>query len=394
MASSSRRSGTIVRRGDRKWLVRIYLGTHPETGKRVYRSKSIHGNKKDADEYLREQLRQKDRGLLAEPAQTPLAEYLDRWLRDDVAPRVRPRTLQDYRRFLDKHVRPALGSRPLAKLTPLDIQALYTKIGEQGSAHAVVHTHRPLNAALEQAVRWRYIAENPARALRIPREPPPKNLSLSAEEAARFRAEAAKVDRGFVFVFTLATGMRPGEVQALKWADCNLETGTVQVNRSLVWLHSPSGKNGEPRRKSRTWEFGPPKTRRSMRLIPLPGSETAELRAHRAAQSAWKLRIGNPYEDHDLIFAGETGGPLDGPNLAHRTLKPILKNANLPTHFRWYDCRHTCATLLLAAGENPKVVSERLGHATVGFTLDRYGHVLPGMQAGASNRLEAILFDS
>ncbi len=98
------------------------------------------------------------------------------------------------------------------------------------------------------------------------------------------------------------------------------------------------------------------------------------------------------YEDRDLVFANETGGPLDGQNLAYRTLKPILKAAGLPARFRWYDCRHTCATLLLAAGENPKVVSERLGHATVAFTLDRYAHVLPGMQERATNRLEEILF--
>jgi integrase len=105
-----------------------------------------------------------------------------------------------------------------------------------------------------------------------------------------------------------------------------------------------------------------------------------------------RLRLKGAYEDLDLVFATETGGPLDGQNLAYRTLKPILKAAGLPSRFRWYDCRHTCATLLLAAGENPKVVSERLGHATVAFTLDRYAHVLPGMQEQASGKLEAILF--
>ena len=98
------------------------------------------------------------------------------------------------------------------------------------------------------------------------------------------------------------------------------------------------------------------------------------------------------YQDLDLVFASQTGAPLDGQNLAYRTLKPILKAAGLPRKFRWYDCRHTCATLLLAACENPKVVSERLGHATVAFTLDRYAHVLPGMQESASEHLERILY--
>jgi integrase len=106
---------------------------------------------------------------------------------------------------------------------------------------------------------------------------------------------------------------------------------------------------------------------------------------HRVGGSGGANRIGR-------VFASQTGAPLDGQNLAYRTLKPILKAAGLPRKFRWYDCRHTCATLLMAAGENPKVVSERLGHATVAFTLDRYAHVLPGMQESASEHLERILY--
>ncbi len=152
------------------------------------------------------------------------------------------------------------------------------------------------------------------------------------------------------------------------------------MRRSLVHL-----KGGQ-------WEIGEPKTRQSRRTIPLPRSVARELAAHRAAQAAHRLRVGTKYQDHDLVFASETGGPLDGQNLAYRTLKPILRTARLSANFRWYDCRHTCATLLLAAGENPKVVSERLGHATVAFTLDRYAHVLPGMQERAANLLEEFLF--
>jgi len=225
----------------------------------------------------------------------------------------------------------------------------------------------------------------------VPREARADIPALTPAEAARFRQEAAKVDRGFVFTFSLATGMRPGEVQALRWADCDLAAGIVRVEKTLVWLDGPKDeKTGK--RRGKTWQLGDPKTRRSRRAIPLPASVATELRAHRATQAEWKLKLGAAYEDNGLVFASETGGPVDGQNLAYRTLKPILKAAKLPLRFRWYDCRHTCATLLLAAGENPKVVSERLGHATVAFTLDRYGHVLPGMQAAASDKLEALLF--
>lgn len=271
----------------------------------------------------------------------------------------------------------------------MDIQTLYTSIGKQTSAHAVVHTHRPLNAALEQAVRWRYLLENPAKGVRIPREKRADIPALAPDEAARFRREATKVDRGFVFTFSLATGMRPGEIQALRWIDCDLESGLVRVERTLVWLDGE--KDEQTGKRGKKWELGEPKTKRSRRAIPLPASVATELRKHRVDQAEWKLKLGGAYEDHGLVFASDTGRPLDGQNLAYRTLKPILKAAKLSTRFRWYDCRHTCATLLLAAGENPKVVSERLGHATVAFTLDRYGHVLPGMQANASETLDRIL---
>jgi integrase len=205
---------------------------------------------------------------------------------------------------------------------------------------------------------------------------------LSPPEVSRFRKAAADRARGFIFTFTLATGLRPGEVQGLQWKDCDLETGTIAVRRAVAWL-------------SDGWQFGEPKTPQSRRTIPLPSSIAEGLRQHRREQLAFRRRQlarGRLGASLDLVFPSRTGEPLYGPNVSKRVLKPILADAELELRFRWYDCRHTCATLLLAAGENPKVVSERLGHATVAFTLDRYAHVLPGMQARASERLQALLF--
>ncbi|MBW2230974.1 MAG: site-specific integrase, partial [Deltaproteobacteria bacterium] len=168
----------------------------------------------------------------------------------------------------------------------------------------------------------------------------------------------------------------------LRWQDTDLDAGTVTIHQTLV--HLEKGK----------WQFGTPKTPQSRRTIPLPISVLNQLRTHRVAQAKHRLKMGEAYTDLDLVFASELGGPSDAQNLAYRVLKPALKAAGLPKEFRWYDCRHTCATLLLAAGENAKVVSERLGHATVAFTLDRYAHVMPGMQEQASEKLEAMLFGS
>ncbi len=134
------------------------------------------------------------------------------------------------------------------------------------------------------------------------------------------------------------------------------------------------------------------KTRAGRRVIPLPASMTDRLRAHRRWRAAHRLRLGIAYEDQGLVFANRTRGTLEPQILTRRDLKTILRRAKLPETIRWYDLRHACATLLLAASENVKVVAERLGHAKTTLTLDLYAHVLPGMQESAAIRLDAMLF--
>ncbi|MFO0687491.1 MAG: tyrosine-type recombinase/integrase [Myxococcota bacterium] len=388
----SRRAGQVTKRGESKWLVRLYVGSHPDTGRRIYHAETVHGTKKSADARLREMLTQRDLGQFLEPSMISVSAYLDRWL-EHVEGSTRPRTAQDYRRFLDHYVRHALGARPLAKLNPLELQTLMKTIADETSPHAARRTHAVLRAALRQAVRWRYLPQSPMEGVQAPREHRTETVALSAAQAKAFREAARGFERGFVFVFSMATGMRPGEVQALRWADVDLEAGTVRVERGLAWLDGP--KDPQTGKRKKVWKLGVPKTRLSRRLIPLPASTAAELRTHRRRQAEWRLKLGEAYVDHDLVFAGEFGQPITNTNLSRRVLKPILKAAKLPVdvqkRFRWYDCRHTCATLLLEAGVNPKIVSERLGHSTVAFTLDRYAHVLPGQQVAASMALEAAL---
>ena len=145
------------------------------------------------------------------------------------------------------------------------------------------------------------------------------------------------------------------------------------------------------RGNSGAYHFEEPKTPKSRRTIPLPASLVGALSAHRHTQLAARLKLGAVWTDLDLIFCSEIGTPLDPHNIASRHFKPALKRAGLPD-MRLYDLRHTCATLLLSAGENPKVVAERLGHSTIILTLDTYTHVLPDMQQAASDKLEKMLF--
>jgi integrase len=207
--------------------------------------------------------------------------------------------------------------------------------------------------------------------------------ALSPDEATRFLKEASKDRWAALFSLALSTGMRPEEYLGLQWKDIDFEKGTATVQRALVWL----------RNKGAGWIFSAPKTSRSRRSIPLPASVLRALQAHKRHQAEERLKVGAEYQNHDLVFASREGTPIMIRNLLRRHFKPILKRAKLPQTIRLYDLRHSCATLLLAANEHPKVVSERLGHASVILTLDTYSHVLPSMQQAATDKLESILFE-
>ncbi|MGI8638328.1 MAG: site-specific integrase [Pyrinomonadaceae bacterium] len=203
---------------------------------------------------------------------------------------------------------------------------------------------------------------------------------LSQDEVISF-LDALQGERfATMFSFALATGARPEEYLGLQWKDIDFEKGTAIIRRALI-THCKGG----------GWHFSEPKTKQSRRTIPLPVSTVKELRNHRRQQLEAKLKLGTAWNDFDLVFASEIGTPLNPGNVT-RAFKKALKNAEIRTSIRLYDLRHTTATLLLQAGVNPKIVSERLGHSTIVLTLDVYSHVLPSMQKDATEQLEGMIF--
>lgn len=226
------------------------------------------------------------------------------------------------------------------------------------------------------------LSQNPAAPVDLPRASRKEMKSLTPEEAGQFLAAASEDRLSTLFALALTTGMRPEEYLALQWKDVDLEKGIATVQRALVW-----------NRKGGGWTFTAPKTPRSRRSIPLPVSVIRALTSHKRQQGEVRLKAGADYQNHDLVFATRDGTPIMPRNLLSRHFKPILKRAKLPNTIRLYDLRHTCATLLLSANEHPKIVSERLGHASITLTLDTYSHVLPSMQQAATDKLESILFD-
>lgn len=378
MPENARRTGQIIKRGVDTWVLRIYLG-EDANGKRRYINKTVRGTKRDAQKWLNSALRDQDLGVFVEPAAITLNEYLDKWLEVAARPRVSRRTADGYAGLLERYIRPAIGRKRLDSLQPLDIQKVYGEMQARDlSARVVRHAHSALHNALKQAVKWGMIIRNPSDLAELPKVPHKERRVLSPDEAARFLKAADIMPHGLIFEFALLSGMRPEEYLALQWADVDMSRSTVQVRRALV-------------RHKKSWSFEEPKTARSRRTVFLPAPLLSKLAAHKRRQGEARLKLGAAWHTHDLIFCSEQGTPLSIPNITNRYFRPILEKAELP-RIRLYDLRHTCATLLLIAEENPKVVSERLGHSTIVLTLDTYSHVLPTMQQNATARLEKMLY--
>jgi len=372
--SMARKVGQIIARGDRRWLIRVYLGRDHETKKRNYHNRTVHGSMREAQTYLTRKLRERDLGRDLEGAKITLNEYLDRWLETAVRARVRPKTCQDYQGMLHRYVRPILGDRVLAEMRPLDLQTMYQQMTERGlSARTVRYAHVVVKSAMQQAVRWRLLLENPADGLRVPQQPRNEMRALSVDPARTFLKIAQGTKYGPVLAVALTTGMHPGEYLAVKWQDIDWARQTVSIVRSI-------------RRLNGKWFFSDTKRSRSRRPIKLQSWIVALLRDLQTKTSAQDL---DP-EARDLVFRTESGQPINADYLA-KHFRSVLDLAGLP-RMRLYDLRHSAATIALAAGVSPKVVSEQLGHASTAFTLDTYAHVLPHMQDEAAARVEAMLF--
>lgn len=373
--------GTITQRKDGRWEARVWLAD----GKR----KCYYGEtRQEVARKLAEAMRDRDKGL---PQQSDerlrLSTFLSEWL-DGKRATLRPRTWTRYCELL-AHVQTALGSQKLTRITPRELQRFYSDLqaekpeGAGLSPTTAHHVHSALRQALASAERQGLLARNPADLVDAPRMRQTEMHTLDLQQS-RTLLEAARDDRlEGLYALALTTGMRQGELLALRWRDVDLDAHHLQVRGTLAW------------RTGQGFSIGQPKTKRSRRRIDLDAEAVAALRRHKARQAEERLAAGALWgsESHwpDLVFTSEIGGPLDARNLAQRSFNRLLKRADLPI-IRFHDLRHTAATLMLLQGINAKIVSERLGHSSVGITLDRYSHVLPSMQRDAAQVIGKALF--
>jgi len=374
--------GHIRRRG-KSWAIVLDAGRN-SNGRRQQKWHAVRGTRKDAERELARLLHSMNTGDYIEPSRLTVGAYLERWLQDGARISVSAKTLERYKQLIQDHLVPELDQIPLAKLSPLHIQGVYAeklssgrKDGSGGlSAQTVVHIHRVLRTALGQAVKWQILARNPADAVEPPRTERKEMRALDERETGDLLAAFHRSRLFTPILLAVVTGLRRGELLALHWADIDLDQTQISVRQSLEQTRSGL-------------ILKQPKTSRSRRTIALPQLAVEALRSHKAKQAAERLQLGPAFEDNGLAFPQWDGKPW-APDRFSSAFAAQVRRSGL-AHVRFHDLRHTHASQLLRQGVNAKVVSERLGHAAVGFTLDVYSHVLPGMQDDAARRIDVAL---
>jgi integrase len=310
-----------------------------------------------------------------------LAEYINtRWFPTLATRNLKASTVAQYRRTANNHILPNVGGVKLADLIPDMLQDLYDQKAATGlSPSAVRQIYVLLHSVLGHAYKRGVVRENVARKVDAPKVRAPKIEPLDREEVHALLG-ALKGDKlEALYVLLVTAGLRIGEALALRWQEFDTEGGTLRVARTLT-----RAKSGDPER------FTTPKNGKGRNII-LTAPASRALRAHRVRQNAERLAAGGAWEDHGLIFTSRKGTALTTSNLEQRSLRPLLKRAGVREDVSFHDFRHTCATLLLGQGMNPKFVQELLGHANVSITLDRYSHWVSSMGDGTARAMERAL---
>jgi integrase len=366
-----RGEGAIFQRPDGTWSAIISLGFGPD-GKRL-RRQVYAATKKEVQDKLRNLQTDHALGRLTDVEKFTLEDWLTLWLENTIRVKTGATTYDRYKLVVRKQIGPYLGEVRLDKLTKMHIMQLYLRLEKAGESPRMRQmAGTVLYGALRYAVAMGRMVSNPCQDVGRPKVQKREMLVYNAAQVQAF-LQAAESDRLYaLYVTALESGMRQGELFGLQWPDVDFDGGSLQVQRTLQELR------GE-------FTLKPPKTAAGRRRIELSAFTLAVLNGHRQRMLAegCDVRTGQ-------VFCDERGGFLRKSNVSRRSFRSIMARAGLP-RIRFHDLRHTAATLLLMAGENVKVVSERLGHEDIQITLTTYAHVLPTMQKGAAEKMNRIL---
>ena len=398
-------SGTIRQRADGTWEARFVVGHDPGTGKPV--RKSVYAKtQKEVRQKLAQAVAAVDNKSYREPCKMTLGEWLDIWV-DTYLKDVKPRTLKIYQDDIRLHIKPYLAAVKLNELDTHTVQRFFNTLLKSGkrvpkrdkegkivkkdgktvyegaplSSKTVKNVHGVLHGALRQAVVNRYIPINPADGdfCKLPKIQKQEIKPLDEVQIADF-LKAIHGDRfEELFLVTLFTGLRQGEVLGLTWDCVDFDNGTLLVNKQMQ-LHQERG--------IKAYQLVPTKNSKSRTITAAP-SVMSLLRRRRAIQAQQHLEAGPLWQDSDLVFTDELGRHLTKSSV-YRGFKKIVAAIGRPDA-RFHDLRHSYAVAAIRSGDDIKTVQGNLGHATAAFTLDVYGHVTDQMKQASAARMEAFI---
>ena len=378
------RKKTVTRKGATYayWEARITTGYDPGTGKQIQRSFSGK-TQKEVREKMQAAAVELNSGTYKEPLKMTVSEWLDIWLTDYLGG-VKPMTVLNYTQHVKNHIKPALGAIKLEALNTHEIQSFYNDLqkphGDKAglSAKTVKCVNGVLHKALQQAVAVGYLRFNPADACKLPRVERKEIKPLDSEAITAFMKAVEGSRYETLYLLTLFTGMRRGEVCGLQWECVDLEKGTILINKQLQNI---PGQPGKYRLISSKNGKG-----RSITVAPFIVSL---MKKHKAQQSAEQIRAGSAWENSGFVFTDELGRHVSPHNVYH-SYKRIVASIGMP-EARFHDLRHSYAVAAIHAGDDIKTVQGNLGHATSSFTLDVYGHVTDEMKKSSADHMEKFI---
>ncbi|WP_325213991.1 tyrosine-type recombinase/integrase [Oscillibacter sp.] len=382
--NGSIRKKTVTRNGKEYtyWEARVTTGYDPGTGKQI--QESITGKtQKDVAQKMREMALDVANGTYQPPSKKTVGEWLDEWLETYLGS-VRPYTALNYTQHVNNHIKPALGKVRLDKLDTPTIQRFYNDLGTAHgdkpglSPKTIKCVHGIFHKALQQAIALGYLRSNPTTACKLPKVEP-KEIKPLDDEAIRAFMEAIQGHRfEVIYLVTLFTGLRRGEVCGLTWDCVDLERGTIFINKQLQQVPGHSGE----------FRLTPTKNGKG-RTITAAAFVVDALKRHKVRQTEARLKAGPRWQEEGLVFTDEVGHRLS-PNTVYHNYKRLVASIGLP-EARLHDLRHSYAVASLRAGDDIKTVQSNLGHHTAAFTLDVYGHVTEEMKRASADRMEKFI---
>lgn len=375
--------GNIRQRKDGTWEARFVTGIDPGTGKDI--RKSVYAKtQKEVRQKMTAAIAALDNDDYREPCKMTLAQWLDIWQTEYLGG-VKPSTAALYKNQIRLYIKPSLGATKLETLNPHTIQAFYNKLGKERdgkpglTGKSIKNVHGILHKALEQAMKVGYIRVNPANACTLPRIVKKEIKPLDEDATLLFVKAIQGHEHEIVFLVTLFTGMRQGEVLGLSWDCVDFDKGTLNINKQLQ--KAPGGGS--------TYSLTSPKNGKGRIITPAPFVMDL-LRKQRRRQAEWQLKAGPVWENGwNLVFTNMVGDHLM-PHTVYHNFKRVVASIGQP-NTRFHDLRHTYAVNSIRAGDDIKTVQMNLGHHTAAFTLDQYVHVTEQMNKESADRMQQFI---